>query len=196
MADASARSSTTHGRFTGAARPCSTGPGMPTQATAMSTRGPPARKRAMAASSEGKSWLCSVVSRTTAGAPARGSNSASVVLVPPTSPARITLLLSARVESHHGAEELQRVGLLSLERVAPDDRPEPAAVADGADLIEDLVILRRGAAGEDDDAPAVERRLHDVAHALGQSPDRHLRGLVDFLGRRLFQLRRRQLHLD
>src|SRR5205814_4630447 len=196
MAEASPRSSTTQGRFTATTRPSITGPAMPTQAAAMSARGPSPRKRAMAASSEGKSWLCNVASRTTMGAPARGSNSARVVLVPPTSPARITLLLRARVESHHGAEELQRVGLLALKRVTPDDRPEPTAIADGADLIEHLVVLRGGATGEDDDAPAVERRLHHVAHTLGQRPDRHLRGLVDVLRRGLLEVGRGQLDLD
>src|SRR5213594_383344 len=196
MAEASPRSSTTQGSFTATTRPSITGPAMPTQAAAMSARGPSPRKRAMAASSEGKSWLCNVASRTTMGAPARGSNNASVVLVPPTSPARITLLLGARVDTHHGAQELERVGLLPLKRVASDDGAEPAAVANRAHLVEHLVVLGGGAAREDHDAPAVERGLHDVAHALGQRAGRHLRGLVDLLGRGLLEVRRGQLHLD
>src|SRR5258707_3666321 len=39
--------------------------------------------------------------------------------------------------------------------------------ADGTALVEDgVVVFARGATGEDDDAPAVERALHDVADAL------------------------------
>src|SRR5438309_7110946 len=196
IAAASRRSSTTQGRLGVTARPSTTGPAMPTHAAVMSPRGPAARKRSTMASSESNSRLGTVASRTSTGARPPGSNSASIVLVPPASPARITLLLCPRVDAHDRREELERLGLLPLERVAPDDRAEAAAVADGAHLVEDRLVLVGGAAREDHDAPAVEGGLDYVAHALGQRADRHLRRLVDLLGRRLLQLRRGQLHLD
>src|SRR5438128_9025207 len=155
---------------------------MPMQAASISGRGPASRKRSMAASSDSKSWLASVVSRTRTRASPSGSKSASVVLVPPTSPARITLLLRPRVDPHHRRQELERLGLLPLERVASDDGAEAAAVADGAHLVEDRLVLVGGAAREDHDAPAVEGGLDHVAHALGERADGHLRRLVDFLG--------------
>src|SRR5262249_8648833 len=122
---------------------------MPTHAASIATRGPSPRKRAMAASSEAKSWLGNVSSRTSAQPVPRTSKRASVVLVPPTSPARITLFLRPRVDAHDRRQELQRVGLFSLERVPSDDRPEAAAIADGADFVEDLVVLARSATAED-----------------------------------------------
>src|SRR5438876_850205 len=91
---------------------------------------------------------------------------------------------SGAVDLHDGFEELERFGAPALERVAPDDRAEAAALADGAHLVEHrLVLLLERAAGEDDDATAVERGLHDVAHALGQRPGGHLLLRVDLLGR-------------
>src|SRR5262249_1927786 len=196
ISDASRRSSTTHGRFVVVTRPSTTGPAMPIQAASIRTGGPSARKRAMAASSEAKSWLGSGSSRTSAQPAPRGSNRASVVLVPPTSPARITLFLRPRVDAHDRREELQRLWLLPLERVASDDRAEAAAIADGADLVEDLLVLGGGAARENDGAAAVEGRLHDVPDALGERADRHLRRFVDLFRRRLLEVRRRQLDLD
>src|SRR5438105_10512819 len=193
IAAASRRSSTTQGRLGVTARPSTTGPAMPTHAAVMSPRGPAARKRSTMASSGSNSRLGTVASRTGARPP--GSNSASLGLVPPASPARITLLLCPRVDAHDRREGLERLGLLPLERVAPDDRAEAAAVADGAHLVEDRLVLVGGAAREDHDAPAVEGGLDHVAHALGERADGHLRRLVDFLGRRLLQVRRGQLHL-
>src|SRR5215470_4502684 len=196
ISDTSRRSSTTQGRFGIVTRPSTTGPAMPIQAASIRTGGPSARKRAMTASSEAKSWLGSVSSRTSAQPDPRGSKRASVVFVPPTSPARITLFLRPGVDAHDRREELQRFRLLPLKRVASDDRAEAAAIADGANLVEDLLVLGGGAARENDDAAAVERRLHDVPHALGERADRHLRRFVDLLRRRLLEVRRRQLHLD
>ena len=52
------------------------------------------------------------------------------------------------------------------------------------------------AAREDDDAPAVEGALHDVAHALGQRGDRDALLLVDLLRGFLLDVVGRRLHLD
>ena len=106
------------------------------------------------------------------------------------------LLELARVDLHHRREEPERAIALALERVPADDRPEPTAVADAAVLlVERLVVLARGAAREDHDALAVERRLDDVADALGQRADGHgtltdardepCRGLADGRQRRI-----------
>src|SRR5262245_12663879 len=86
--------------------------------------------------------------------------------------------------------------MLALEGVAPDDRAEAAAVADGADLVHHRRRLLRLAAREDDDAAAGEGALHDMLHALGQRADGNLLLLVDLLGSVLLDVRRGQLHLD
>src|SRR5881409_1307858 len=70
------------------------------------------------------------------------------------------------VDLHDGVEQAQGVGLLALEGVAPDDRSEAAAVADGAHLLEDLLLGLGRAAGEDHDAPAGEGGLRDVPHPI------------------------------
>jgi hypothetical protein len=59
-----------------------------------------------------------------------------------------------------------------------------------------MASFLRLAAGEDDDAAAVERAPDDVAHALGERADRDLLGLVHLLGGRDLEVRRRRLHLD
>src|SRR5512134_1086456 len=95
------------------------------------------------------------------------------------------LLLLARVDLHHGVQEPQRMIARPLERVAPDDGAETAAVADAAALVEDrLVVLLGGPAREDHDAAAVEGRLHHVPHPLAQGRHRHLGLLVSLLGLR------------
>src|SRR5262249_4675338 len=94
------------------------------------------------------------------------------------------------------AEEGERLIARPLERVSPDDGTEAAPVADGADLVEDRGGLLRLTAREDDDAPPVERALHDVADALGERADRDALLLVDLLRRLLLDVRRRRLHLD
>src|SRR3990170_2049824 len=107
------------------------------------------------------------------------------------------LLQFARVDLHHRGQELERPRLLALERVPPDDGAEAAAVADGPAFVEDrLVVLLGGAAREDDDAPAVEGRLDDVAHALGQRRDRHAGLFVDLLRLRLLDVLGGWLDLD
>src|SRR6184192_1449616 len=114
-----------------------------------------------------------------------------------TSPrARPGSLRLAGVDVHHLAEEVERLAPRPLEGVAADDRPEAAAVADGAHLLEEGSGVLRLAPREDDDAPPVEGALHHVAHALGQGGDRDALLLVDLLRRRLLDVRRRRLHLD
>src|SRR5437870_170448 len=114
-----------------------------------------------------------------------------------TSPrARPGSLRLAGVDVHHLAEEVERLAPWPLEGVAADDRPEAAAVADGAHLLEDGSGVLRLAPRENEDAPPVEGALHHVAHALGQGGDRDALLLVPLLGRRLLDVRRRRLHLD
>src|SRR2546423_1058795 len=84
------------------------------------------------------------------------------------SSARVRPLRRPRGDPHHRRQELEPLRLLPLERVAPDDGAEAATDADGAHLVEDLVVLGGGATGEDHDAAAVEGGLHHVANALGQ----------------------------
>src|SRR5437867_2685593 len=77
------------------------------------------------------------------------------------------------VDRHNAAQKLERLRPSPLEGVSADDRPEAAAVADGAGLVHDLlVVVLLGSAREDHDPPAVERRLDHVADALGQRSDR------------------------
>src|SRR5881628_2085418 len=102
----------------------------------------------------------------------------------------------AGVDVHHLAQEVERLAARPLEGVVADDRPEAAAVADGAHLLEDGGGILRLAAREDDDPPPVEGALHDVAHPLGEGRDRDALLLVDLLRRRLLDVRRRRLHLD
>src|SRR5687768_2823715 len=106
-----------------------------------------------------------------------------------------TLLHLPRVDVHHRAEERERVLLRTLERVPADDRAEPAAVADGAHLVEHGVVALGLAAREDHDAPPVEGRLHDVADAVGERVDLDLLALVHLLRGRHLEVRRRRLHL-
>src|SRR5712692_5742291 len=94
-------------------------------------------------------------------------------------------------------EQLERVGFLALEGIAPDDGPEPASVADRSGFFEEgVVVFLGGPAGEDHDAAPVEGGLHDVPDPLGQRLDRNLLHLVHLLRRRLLQVIGRQLHLD
>src|SRR5207249_3556811 len=101
-----------------------------------------------------------------------------------------------RVDVHDRLEELDRLLARPLEGVAPDDRSEAAAVPDAPDLVEDRGGVLRLPAGEDHDAPAVEGALHHVPHPLGERRDRDALLVVDLLGGRLLDVRRRQLHLD
>src|SRR5207249_7461895 len=111
--------------------------------------------------------------------------------------ASVFLCDSPGIDSCDRPEQLERVGFLALEGIAPDDRPEPASVADRSGFFEEgVVVFLGGPAGEDHDAAPVEGRLHDVPDPLGQRLDRNLLHLVHLLRRRLLQMIGRQLHLD
>src|SRR5256712_6766574 len=111
--------------------------------------------------------------------------------------ASVFLCDSPGIDSCDRPEQLERVGFLALEGVAPDDGPEPASVADRSGFFEEgVVVFLGGPAGEDHDAAPVEGRLHDVPDPIGQRLDRNLLHLVHFLRRRLLQVIGRQLHLD
>src|SRR2546428_328648 len=124
----------------------------------------------------------------------RDSRSTFTAMASPRSPKGSLRL--AGVDVHHLTQEVERLAPRPLEGVAADDRSEAAAVADGADLVEDGGGVLRLAAREDHDAPPVEGALHHVAHALGEGRDRDTLLLVDLLRRRLLDVRRRRLHLD
>src|SRR5438876_5607440 len=110
---------------------------------------------------------------------------------------RAGLLELAGIDLHHRREELERPRLGPLERIPPDDGAEAAAVPDGPVLIvEGLVVLVGGAAGEDDDAPPGEGRLDHVAHPLGQRRGRHGSLVVRLLGLRLLDVLGGRLDLD
>ena len=63
---------------------------------------------------------------------------------------------------------------LALKGIAADDGAKAAAIADAGDLLDDFFFALGRAARKDHHAPPVERRLHHVAHALGQSASRHI----------------------
>src|SRR5581483_10601000 len=76
--------------------------------------------------------------------------------------------LGAGVDVHDLVQQPDGLLLGALERVAADDGAERAALSQAADLGQDFLGRLRLATREDDDAAAVESRLDDVAHALGQ----------------------------
>src|SRR5205809_7025186 len=78
---------------------------------------------------------------------------------PPSPPGSLRL---AGVDVHHLAQEVERLAPRPLEGVAADDRPEAAAGADGAHLLEDGRRVLGLAASEADDTPAVAGGLHHV----------------------------------
>src|SRR3954471_24399278 len=105
-------------------------------------------------------------------------------------------LVLALVDADDLVEHLERLVARPLERVAADDRAIAAAVADGAHLVHDAVLVLRLAAREDDDAPAVEAGLYDVAVARGGAADVDLLRLVDLLRGIELEMLGRGLDLD
>src|SRR5438445_8660866 len=111
--------------------------------------------------------------------------------------ASVVLCDSTGIDSSDRPEQLERVGFLALEGIAPNDGPEPASVADRPDFFQKgVVVFLGGPTGEDHDAAPVEGGLHDVPDPICQRFDRDLLGLVHLLRRRLLQVIGRQLHLD
>ena len=90
-------------------------------------------------------------------------------------------------------QELDCIGVGTLEGVAADDGAVAAALGDLADLFEEGIGALGRATREDDDALTVERGLHDMLNALRQRPDGNV--LVALLGRVLEDELRRRLHL-
>src|SRR3989442_8068617 len=187
MVRSSVASSSCHGRFVVTTRPSTTGPATPKHAAAIAPGRRSPGNDGRASSKRAYCRLASVASRTGARGTARSSKSASTVFVPPTSPARIIelLLQGACIDVGDRLEKPHGVRPRPLERVAPDDRAESPAVADGAHLLEHRLVGVGGAPGKDHDAAAVERGLHDMAQPLGQGAGRHAVLLVDLSGRRL-----------
>src|SRR5438309_7151596 len=111
--------------------------------------------------------------------------------------ASVVLCDSPGIDSSDRPEQLERVGFLALEGIAPNDGPEPASVADRPDFFQKgVVVFLGGPTGEDHDAAPVEGGLHDVPDPICQRFDRDLLGFVHLLRRRLLQVIGRQLHLD
>ena len=72
----------------------------------------------------------------------------------------------------------------------PMIEPLPPPSRTARDLGEDAVEVLGLAAREDDDAPAVEGRLHDMADARGRGRDVDVALLVDLLRRGELEMRR------
>src|SRR5215471_12648815 len=69
------------------------------------------------------------------------------------------------VDIHYRAQQLECLLLGTLERIAPDDRTEPATGVDLAHVADELLVGLSGSARENHDAPPVECRLNDVLDA-------------------------------
>src|SRR5262249_52483812 len=111
------------------------------------------------------------------------------------SPRNEELLLSL-VDLDDRIEQLHRLLTRALERVAAHDRAAGAAFVELAHLVEDLLFALGRAAGEDDDAAAIEAALHDVRDARREGRDVDLLLLVNRLGFRLLDEGCGRLHLD
>src|SRR5207253_2577551 len=104
--------------------------------------------------------------------------------------------LPALIDVHHLPQELDRLLARALERVAAHDRPERPAIAQSPDLRQDLLGALRLAAGEDDDALAVEAALHHVPRPVGERLPGDVVLLEDLLRFGLIDEISRRLHLD
>src|SRR5262245_14196260 len=132
------RSCTSHGRLVVTQRPSTTGPATPRHAARTVIRGAPSRKASTAPSSVSISWLGSSTSRTTVmreEPDAGGSSTASTVLVPPTSPARITLLAALLEELRDDPGPARLVArpdagaVVAVEVRVEEQEPPPVRVA-------------------------------------------------------------------
>src|SRR5258707_9694114 len=112
----------------------------------------------------------------------------------PETPAPILVL--ALVDPDDLVEHLERLVARPLEGVAADDRAVAAAVADGAHLVHDAILVLRLAAREDDDAAAVESGLHNMAIARGGAGYVDLLRLVNLLRGIELEMLGRRLDLD
>src|SRR5207237_4902383 len=100
------------------------------------------------------------------------------------------------VDANDRVEQTERLLSGPLKGVAADDRAEATAVADAANVVEERFVALDGAAGEDHDPPPGESALDNVPdavrHGLGLNPLLFVHLASGFL----FEVRRRQLHLD
>src|SRR5574341_55427 len=108
---------------------------------------------------------------------------------------RLSLYLTG-VNAHDGLQEFDRLGLRALERISPNDGTESPACANGAGLLEHVLIFALGTTGEDHNPPPVERALDHMFHPLGEGLDRNLRHFINFFRCSLFKMCRGQFHLD
>ena len=63
-------------------------------------------------------------------------------------------------------EKLYRLCLRPLKRVPPDNGTEPAAGANSARLLKDMLILALGPSGENHDPAPIKRTLHHMLNPL------------------------------
>src|SRR5215472_7575737 len=100
------------------------------------------------------------------------------------------------VDIHDRVEQLERLLLGTLERIAPDDRAEPAPGVDLAHVAYELLVGLPGSARENHDAPPVECGLNNMLHASRERLELDLCALVCLLGFGLLDRRSWRLDLD
>jgi hypothetical protein len=72
------------------------------------------------------------------------------------------------VNTHRRAQELQGISFLPLERVTPDDRAEPTAIADSTDFCKERFIGSGSTIREDEDTTTIKGTLNNMAYAISQ----------------------------
>src|SRR5262249_29703699 len=160
---ASVPSSNCHGRLVALDRPSTMAPATPKHAASMRSAWPPRRKRATTASRLPNSRLGSVCSRTSTSSVPCSTKSPSAVLVPPTSPARITT--SSRGGAPRGSGSPTRLELQDAARVGDQHGvggAEEQARVDHAGNASQLML--EGARLGDRRHRAVEDQVPVVAH--------------------------------
>ena len=89
-----------------------------------------------------------------------------------------------------------RVFFDTLKGVPTNDRPEPTAVTNRADFIEEFQIALGRTAREDHNPFIIKRALHNVANTFRLCLNRHVMFLIRLLRIRQFNMAARQLHLN
>lgn len=106
------------------------------------------------------------------------------------------LNISTGINSHDGIEQSKCFLLWTLKRIAANDRPETSPVTDALDFLQHSLLLACGTSRKNNDAPSVECALHNMTDALCESLNGNVFLFIYFFGRDLFNVSRRQLHLD